>query len=122
MLAPKALLPVPLRRTAIAGDALLSACRARLASISESQRAVASDFTAMALALTGLTHSNLTAAGDSFTALFTARSLVDAVEIQLGFTRRSLDAIVDGSTKLGEIGLRLANDAAKPMLAPFAPG
>jgi hypothetical protein len=44
---------------------------------------------------------------------------VDVVEIQIGFARRSLGAIVDGSTRLGELGLRLANTATKPVLGPF---
>jgi hypothetical protein len=115
--------PVPMPRRQQAGaDKLLNACYATLASICASQTAIASDMTAMALEIGGLTRSNLTAAGDSVTALFGTRSVVDAVEIQLGFARRSLDAMVDGSTKLTEIGLRLANDAAKPILRPFTAG
>jgi hypothetical protein len=111
-------LPTPLRRQA-AGGAFFAAYHRMLASMSESQTAVASDVAAMALEMNGLARANLTAAGESVAAFFGARSLVDAVEIQLGFARRSLDAMVDGSAKLGEIGVRLANDAAKPILAPF---
>jgi hypothetical protein len=103
-----------------AADKLLKTCHAAVASICASQTAIAFDVTAMALELGGLTRSNLTAAGDSVTALLGSRNLADAVEIQLGFARRSLDAMVSGSTKLGEIGLRLANDAAKPMLGGFS--
>jgi hypothetical protein len=103
-------------------DKLFAAYRATLASIGASQAAIASDVTAMALEMSGLARSNLTAAGDSVAALISARSLVDAVEIQLGFARRSLDAMTDGSTRLGEIGLRLASGAAKPILGPFVAG
>ena len=95
---------------------------ATLASIGASQAAIVSDVTAMALEMSGLARSNLTAAGDNVTALLAARSMADAVEIQFDLARRSLDAIVDGSTKLGEIGLRLANDAAKPLLGPPTAG
>jgi hypothetical protein len=120
---PVVALPVPAPRRQQAGaDKLLNACHATLASICASQTAIASDMTAMALEIGGLTRSNLTAAGDSVTALFGSRSLVDAVEVQLGFARRSLDAMVSGSTKLAEIGLRLANDSTKPMLGPFPAG
>ena len=118
---PVVALPVPIRHGQQAGgDQLLNACHATLASICATQAAIASDMTAMALEIGGLTRSNLTAAGDSVTALLGSRNLADTVEIQLGFARRSLDAVVDGSTKLTKIGLRLANDAAKPMLQPLS--
>ena len=81
--------------------------------------AVASDMTAMALEMSSLAASSLTAAGDGVAALLAARSLVDAVEAQLGFARRSIDAMAGGSTRVGELGLRLANDAAKSMLRPL---
>ena len=113
-------LPAPLRRRpAIAGDTFLAACRTTLAAIGESQTAIATDVTTMALEMAGLARSNLTAAGEGVTALLGARSFADAMEIQLGLARRSLAAMVDGSTRLRELGLRLANDAAKPILAPF---
>jgi len=118
---PMAALPPPIPRQQPA-DKFFSTYWATLASIGASQAAIVSDVTAMALEMSGLARSNLTAAGDNVTALLGAKSLVDAVEIQLGFARRSLDAIVDGSTKLGEIGVRLANDAAKPVLGPLAAG
>jgi len=118
---PMAALPALIPREPRARpDKFLSACRATLASIGQSQTAVVSDVTAMALEIGGQTRANLTAAGDSVAALLKARSLVDAVEIQLAFARRNLEAMVAGSTRLGEIGLRLANDAAKPMLGRFA--
>jgi len=117
---PVAALPAPIQhQQQTSADKLLNACHATLASICASQAAIASDMTAMALEIGGLTRSNLTAAGDSVTALLGSRSLVDTVEIQLGFARHSLDAMVGGSTKLAELGLRLANDATKPMLRPF---
>jgi Phasin protein len=130
--APAAALPAPdpvpalpaliSRRQEAGADKLLNACHATLASICASQTAIASDVTAMAPEIGGLTRSNLTTAGESVTALLGSQNLVDAFEIQLGFARHSLDAMVGGSTKLAELGLRLANDAAKPMLRPFVAG
>lgn len=113
----KPALPVPLPQPRGA-DRYYTAYRATLASVGESQAAVASNMMAMALEMSGLARSSLTIAGDSVSALLTARSLVDAIEAQLGFARRSIDAMAGGSTRLGEIGLRLANDAAKPVLRP----
>jgi hypothetical protein len=113
--------PAPARRRQESGaGGFFAACQVTLASLGEAQTAIASDFSAMALEISGLARSSLTAATDSAAALFAATSFGDAIEIQLGFARRSLDAMVDGSTKLGEFGLRLASDATKPMLRPFS--
>jgi len=117
----RATLPAPIPELPHGADRYFVAYRAMLASIGESQAAIASGVTAMALEMSGLARSNLTAAGDGVTALLRARSLVDAVEAQLGFAHRSLDAFAGGSTRFGELGLRLASDAAKPMVRPFAP-
>jgi hypothetical protein len=125
VLPPPAPIPAPpapalFRRPDLGGDKLFAAYRAALASVGASQAAIASNVAAMALEISGLAGSGLTAAGDGVAALASARSLADAVEIQLGFASRTLDAMVAGSTRLGEIGLRLANDAAKPILGSFS--
>ena len=112
-------LPAPYRVPA-GGETFLSAFQASFASLGASQSAVASDVNAMALEMNGLARSNLTAATDSVAALLAAKSLADAVEVQLGFVRRCLDAAADGSTRLGKLGLKLALDASRPMLTPFA--
>jgi len=120
---PVAALPVPMRRRPESGaDRFFTACQLTLASIGEAQTAMASDVRAMALEMSGLARSSLTAAGDNAAALLASRSFGDAVQIQLGFARRSFDAMVDGSTKLGELGLRLASDATKPITRPFSAG
>lgn len=116
----KLALSAPVAEAQRSSDRYFAAYREALASIGESQAAVASDMTAMALEMSGVACANLTAASDSVAALLTARSLVDAVEAQLGFARRSIDAFAGGSTRLGEIGLRLASDVAKPVLRPIA--
>ena len=118
--AVKLALPAPVPKPSYGADGYFAAYRAALASIGESQMAVASDMTAMALEMSGLARTSLTAAGDSLAALLMTRSFVDAVETQLGFVRRSIDTMAGGSKRIGEIGLRLANDAAKPVLRPIA--
>ncbi|HTQ34754.1 MAG TPA: phasin family protein [Stellaceae bacterium] len=118
---PVAALPAPIPRGPRSGiDRMLDAYHMALTSFGATQAAVASDVTAMAVELSGLARSNLTTTGDSVIALFGAKNMVDAVEIQLGFARRSLDAMSAGSTRLGEIGIRLANDAARPVLSAFS--
>jgi hypothetical protein len=116
---PKPMLALPAPQQA-AAEKVLDAYKSALASIGETQTAIASDIMTIALEMTGLARSNLAATGDSLAALLAARNLVDVVEIQIGFARRSLGAIVDGSTRLGELGLRLASSATKPVLGGFA--
>lgn len=116
----KPALPARIPEPPRAADRYLAAYHATLASIGESQVALASDITAMALEMSGFARSSLTVAGDSVSALLTARNLVDAVEAQFGFALRSIDAMAGGSKRIGEIGVRLANDAAKPLLRPIA--
>jgi Phasin protein len=121
--APVAALPAPVpARPRAQADRMLGACHAALASVGAAQAAIAGDVTAMTLELCGLTRANLTAAGDSIVTLLDARTMTDAVEIQLGFARRSLDLMAGGSTRLNELGLRLASNAAKPLLNPFPAG
>lgn len=112
-------IPAPPAPRPADAEKVFDAYKSALASIGETQTAIASDIMTMALEMTGLARSNLTATGDSLAALLAARNLVDVVEIQIGFARRSLGAVVDGSTRLGELGLRLANTATKPVLGGF---
>jgi hypothetical protein len=116
--APVVALPQPLRQRArSAADDMLASYCGTMAAIGESQRAVASGVKALALEMGGMAHANLTAAGDSATAMISARSFADAVEIQLGFARRSLDSLLAGSARLSDIGARLASDASRPIVA-----
>jgi hypothetical protein len=117
--APVVALPQPPRRRAqgTAEDMFASYC-GTMAAIGESQRVIASGVKALALEMSGMAHANLAAAGDSAAAMIGARSFADAVEIQLGFARRSLDSLLAGSARLSDIGARLASDASRPIVAP----
>jgi hypothetical protein len=110
--------PLPRRPQGTADD-LLAGYRGTMVAIGESQRAIASGVRALALEMSGLTRANLTAASESATALLGARNFADAVEIQIGFARRSLDAMVAGGMRLSEIGARLASEASRPIVAPL---
>jgi hypothetical protein len=101
-------------------DEMLATYRGAVAAIGESQRAVANGVKALALEVTGMAHANLTAAGDSTAALIGTRNFADAVEIQLGFARRSIEAAFAGTARLNDIGARLASDASRPIVAPLS--
>jgi hypothetical protein len=108
-----ALLPAP--ETA-SRDKLLDACHATLASIGASQSAVASEAAAIALEVDAIARTMLNTTGDGVAALLRAKSMADAVEIQLALTRRNLDAVAAGSARLGELGLRLLAGTSKPFI------
>ena len=116
---PVTALPPPRHSTQNMTEQMLAAYRTSLASVSESQRAVASDMKALALEMTGLAQTTFTDAGDSAGALIRARTLADAVEIQFGYARRSFASLIAGSTRLSEIGANLLSQTSRPMLVPF---
>ena len=110
--------PAP-KPPAAASEELIAACRTTLASVGDSQRAVATGIKALALEMTGMAQASLTEAGDSAAALVGARNLADAIEIQFGYARRSFAALIAGSTRLSEIGATLISEASRPIVAPL---
>jgi hypothetical protein len=113
-------LPQPMRRSPQgATDQMLTAYRMTLASVGESQRAVASGVSAFALEMTDLAQATLTAACDGAAALAGARNFADAIEIQFGFAQRGFASLIAGSARLSEIGARLASEASRPIAAPL---
>lgn len=117
---PATALPPRLHSPPNMTDQLLAAYSASLASVGESQRAVAGGMKALALEMTGLAQTTFTEAGDSAAALICARTLADAVEIQLGYARRSFASLIAGSTRLSEIGASLLSETSRSSPAPFA--
>ena len=114
-------LPQPVHRSPrSASEQLLDSYRGSLASISESHQAMANSATALLLEMTGLAQSTLTEAGDCATALIRAGSFADAIEIQLGYARRSFASLMAGSTRLSEINARLVSEVSRPIVAPFS--
>jgi len=61
--------------------------------------------------------SGISVAAESATAMLGAKTLAQAIEINFGFAHRSLDRAIEGSAKLSEIGVRLAAEASRPILA-----
>jgi hypothetical protein len=83
----------------------------------EMQAAIARGFEAAAVEMTGLTRSAMAAAADAATALLRARTLAEAVEINAGLICGRTDAMIEGSARLSEIGVKAATDASRPILA-----
>jgi len=100
-------------------DEMIAVYRSAVEAIVESQRAFASGVNALALELAGMARAGITKTSDSAAALAGARNLTEAVEIQLGFAQRGIEAMLAGSARLSEIGVRLATEATRPIVAPL---
>lgn len=131
---PPEAVAAPLSRshpTAAAGRAAASAVRLIEESVEQAQPAAADAWTALAemqaalargceeiaLEMTAITRSDIAAATDAATAMLDARTFAEAVEISAGLIRRRADAMIEGSTRLSEIGVQAATAASRPILA-----
>jgi len=64
-----------------------------------------------------LTQAQLEAAAAAAKAIFAAKTLKDVVELNAEFTKANFDKLVANSTKLGEMGTKVATDAFAPLSA-----
>jgi hypothetical protein len=92
------------------------------AALAEAQAAAARGFEALVGEINTLTRSEMAAATNSATAMLGVKTLAEAVEVNLGYARRSFDALVGTSAKLSEIGVKAAADASRPILMRFGSG
>lgn len=89
------------------------------AAFAETQAAFARGFEEIATEVNGMARSGIAASTDAAVALLAARSFAEAVEINAGLARRGVDAIVNSSARLSEIGVRTAMEASRPILLRF---
>jgi hypothetical protein len=87
------------------------------AAVAEAQAALARGFEAIAFEMTGMTQSGVASASDAAIALFGARNFSEAVEINAGLARRGLDAMIAGSARLSDIGVKAVSEASRPLLS-----
>ena len=92
------------------------------AALAEAQAAAARGFEALVGEINTLTRSEMAAATNSATAMLGVKTLAEAVEVNLGYARRSFDALIGSSAKLSEIGVKAAADASRPILTRFGSG
>jgi hypothetical protein len=90
--------------------------RETFAALVQSQTAVARGMEALSAELAGLALSGIDAAARTATDMLAVKTLSDAIEVNAGFTRSSFDALVGGSAKLSELGVKLAAEASQPIL------
>lgn len=96
--------------------------REAFAAVVQSQAAVVRGLEALSAELAGLAISGIDAAARTATDMLAVKTLSDAIEVNAGFTRSSFDALVGGSTKLSELGAKLAAEASQPILTQLGKG
>jgi len=107
--------PVALAKSA-SGEELAELGREVFAALVQSQTAVARGLEALSAEVTGLAISGIDAATRTATDMLGVKTLSDPIEVNAGFTRSSFDALVGGSAKLSELGMKLATEASQPIL------
>jgi len=98
------------------GEEVADFGREVFAALVKSQTALARGLEAMSVEVTGLAISGIDAATRTATDMLGVKTLCDAIEVNAGFTRSSFDALVGGSAKLSELGMKLATEASQPIL------
>jgi|GEM_PF-2708786 hypothetical protein len=93
-----------------------------LAAFAEMQTVLARGFEALSAELAGLARSGLESAAHLAIRLLAVRTWSDAVALQADCAGSALEAVLAGPVRLSHLGVRLAAEAAEPLLAQSARG
>jgi hypothetical protein len=85
--------------------------------LAETQAALTRGFEEAAVELTGMARSGFAATADAAIALLQAKTFADIVEINAGLARRGVDAMIEGSARLSEIGVKAVAATSRPLLS-----
>jgi hypothetical protein len=112
--------PVPAESESSPSDKTLEAvAESPWTAFAEAQSALARGFEKAAIEATGISRSGMAATADAAVALLGARTFAEAIEINAGLVRRGVDAVIEGSARLSEIGAQSITDASRPILSRF---
>ena len=95
---------------------LVHSGRDAFAALVQSQTALARGLEAMSVEMAGLALSGIDTAARAATKMLGVKTLSDAIDVNAGFACSSLDALVGGSAKLSELGVKLATETSRPFL------
>jgi hypothetical protein len=90
------------------------------AALAQSQAALARGLQALSAEMAGLALSGMNVLASTATKLLAVKTLSDAIEVNAGFTRSSLETLVGGSAKLSELGVKLAAETSQPLFGQLA--
>ena len=100
-------------------EILTAVGRQNFAAFFDSQTALARGLETLSTEITGLALAGVDAAARTATDALSVKTIADAIEVNAGFTRRSFDALMVGSAKLSELGVKVAAEAWHPLLTHF---
>ncbi|HVC56479.1 MAG TPA: phasin family protein [Stellaceae bacterium] len=89
------------------------------AAVVAAQAALARGFEEIAGEVTGMTRSGIAVTADAALALLGARTFAEAVGINAGLAGHRVEAMIEGSVKLSEIGVKAVTEASQPILSRF---
>jgi hypothetical protein len=117
--APSLLAPTKSAPTAgmAPSDDMLAYGQQSWAALAEAQAAAARGFEALVGEMTNFTRSEMAAAANTATAMLRVKTFAEAVEVNLGFARRSFDALIGSAAKLSEISAKAAAETSRPILS-----
>jgi hypothetical protein len=118
---PHTVTPAKVTDSASADD-LAHFSRDAFAALAQSQAALARGLEAMSAEMAGLALSGIDTAARTATKMLGIKTLADAIEVNAGFTCSSMDALLGGSAKLSELGVKLAAETSQPILTQFGRG
>jgi hypothetical protein len=93
--------------------------RETLGAFAQSQAALARGLEALSAEMAGLALSGIDTAARAASKMLGVKTLSDAIEVNAGFTRSSFDALVGGSARLSELGVKLATETSQPLFSQF---
>jgi hypothetical protein len=98
-------------------DEIVRFAREAFAALADSQATTARSLSALSDAIAGLLRSGIDIAARTATDALEAKTLADACEVNVRFARRTFDGWFDGSAKLSGLGIELAAEASRPLIA-----
>lgn len=84
-----------------------------------SQAVMARGFEALGLEMVGLARAGIDRAAKTASEMLAVKTLSDAIEVSAGLARDSFDTLVEGSTRLSDLGIKFAREAGQPLLAQW---
>jgi hypothetical protein len=108
-------LGAPPAARSMSGEELSDFGREVFAAFVQSQTAVARGLEALSAEAAGMAISGIDAAARAASEMLRVKTFSDAIEVNTSFTRNSFEALVGGSVKLSELGVKLATEASHPI-------
>lgn len=115
--APGAL--VPFRPPPVVGPASEGTDRIgheALTAFAESQAAASRGLEAISDEIAGMARVGIDIAAHTATEMLAIKTMSDAYRVNARFLRQSFDGLLDGSSKLSRLGVKLAAESARPLL------